>query len=120
VKITPTTTTFIEAIRTMNRALKANADKPPYKQLIEAGSKLAEGVTIGAGVYADDASNPHDYYTLEFKDGQIELIDHGKKDIDIDWRVPEDYLKKLAEDPDRYIDNPALLDWDWLKSRVGL
>lgn len=30
------------------------------------------------------------------------------------------YLQRVAENPKEYVENPALLDWDWLKSRVGL
>ena len=120
-KVTETTSLFTDALLTMNAAIEANEDKLPYKLFFDASQKLDVDLTMGVAVYKDDPDTPHDYYTIGFHQNRLELIAHGKeKGIDIVWKVSEDYLEKLDADPQRYIDNPALMDWDWLKSRLGL
>lgn len=120
-KVTETTSLFTDALVTMNAAIEANEDKLPYRLFLEASKKLDVELTMGVAIYKEDPDTPHDYYTVNFHENRIELVSHGKeKDIDIAWKVSEDYLRKLQEDPDKYIQNPALLDWDWLKSRLGI
>ena len=120
-KVTDTTTLFIDALNTMNAAMIANEDKLPYSLFIQASRKLDFQLTVGVAVYKDDPDTPHDYYTVCYHENYIELVSHGKeKGIDVAWKVSEDYLQKLEDDPQRYIDNPALMDWDWLKSRLGI
>ena len=120
-KVTEETTLFTQALSTMNKAIAANQSKPVYKQMLEASEKLADGLTVGVAVYKDDPSTPHDYYTVRFENARLELLDHGKRDdMDLTWKVSQEYIENLANDPDRYINNPALMDWDWLRSRLGL
>lgn len=63
-------------------------------------------------------SSPFDYITIRFRDGSFELVEHGKRDPEIDWKVSRDYLEKVVADSQDSIDHPARLDWDWLESRV--
>ena len=35
------------------------------------------------------------------------------------WKVSQEYLAKVAANPQDYIDHPVKLDWDWLKSRIS-
>ena len=47
-------------------------------------------------------------------------MSHGKQEADVAWTVSRAYLEKLVENRREYIEHPAKIDWDWLKSRVGL
>ncbi len=119
--VTETTSLFTDALITMNAAMEANEDRLPYSLFMKASRKLDFQLTVGVAVYKDNPETPHDYYTVCYHENRIELVAHGKeKGIDIAWNVSEDYLQKLHDDPERYIKNPALLDWDWLKSRLGV
>ena len=115
-----TTTLFTQALNTLNSALAKHRDALPYKPLIAASEKVLADREVGVAVYKSDASNPFDYFTIRFREGSFELVSHGKKDPEIAWKVSQDYLEQVADDPEKYIDNPAKLDWDWLKDRVGL
>ncbi len=120
-KVTETTSLFTDALVTMNAAMEANENKLPYSLFAKAVKKLDFQVTVGVAVYKDDPATPHDYYTVCYHENYIELVAHGKeKGIDVGWKVSEAYLQKLQDDPQKYIDSPALLDWDWLKSRLGM
>jgi hypothetical protein len=104
----------------VNRALEAHRDEFPFEQIIEAGEKLAEDSEIGVSVYKTDPGNPHDSYTIAFSDERFELVAHGQENPDIGWKVKEEYLEKVVDHPQRYIENPAKLDFDWLWSRLGI
>lgn len=111
---------FTRAINVINAALERNRDEVPYKQILDASRKAMEGRNLGVAVYESDPDAPFDWFTLRFQDSAFEIVAHGKQDPEIAWKVSRDYLEKVAENPDDYIENPARLDWDWLKSRLGL
>jgi hypothetical protein len=53
-------------------------------------------------------------------DNAFVLVSHSKAgDADSAWKVSVDYLRDVVDNPRRYIDNPALLAFDWLKQRLG-
>lgn len=111
---------FTQALNVINAALDANRERTPYKQLIDASERLIGGRRLGVAVYAEGAAEPHDYFTIRYSNGAFELLEHGKSGPEIDWKVSREYLQRVAENPKEYTENPALLDWDWLKSRLGL
>lgn len=97
-----------------NRALMFNKDRFPFKQILcgaqaeEAGKKIE--VTI-----SDLSAIPS--FVFEIEKGQILLKDHGNCvdcNCDRKWSVPVEYLKKIAETPDMYVQNPAKIDWEWM------
>ena len=117
----PTDALFTEYINTCNTAISRHRDEFPFKQLIDAGTKLAGDKTMAVGIYKNDASAPFDYYTVRLgPDGMLKIVDHGKKNPDLQWKASTAYLEKVVQDPNDYIEHPARLDFDWLKSRVGL
>ena len=118
-KVTGQTTLFTNALATINRAILANKERAPYKQIFAASEKLSDGLTVGVAVYKEDPSTPYDYYTVRYVGGTLELIEHGKTDdVDVTWKVSQDYLNDVAEHPERYVESPAKLDLDWLKNRL--
>lgn len=114
------TALFTRALNTMNAALADNADRMPFKQILSVADKAAGDRPIGVAVYKDDPGTPHDYFTIKFSEGAFELLSHGKQDPDIAWKVSVEYLEKLGDNPERYIEDPFKLDLDWLKSRFGI
>jgi hypothetical protein len=114
-----TYTVFMDTVDVINRALAEQSETPVLKQILEAAGKAAEGREFGVAVYKDDSSNPHDYFTTRFNNGKVELSSRGKASPDVDWKVSEDYLRKVSANPQNYVDNPAKLDIDWLKSRLS-
>ncbi len=115
-----TQTTFTQAVNVMNAALAEHKSDMPYKQLIEAADKTIGGKKFGVAIYDEDPAKPFDYFTVRYRDGSFEIVSHGKDDPDIPWKTSVGYLEKVAANPEEYIEHPAKLDWDWLKSRVGL
>lgn len=111
---------FTDGLNVLNAALDKHRDSLPYKPLIQASEKILGERKIGVAVYASDPSSPFDYFTIRFREGSFELVSHGKQEADVAWTVSRAYLEKLVENRREYIEHPAKIDWDWLKSRVGL
>lgn len=112
---------FTQYVDIVNRSLGENRDEFPFDKLLDATDDFLGDRQISVAIYKDDPKNPHDWFTIGFDDGTFGIAQRGKSDgSDIDWRVSEDYLRKVVTNPDRYIENPARLDFDWLKARVGI
>jgi hypothetical protein len=110
---------FMSTVDVFNRAIERHGDKPVIRQVVAGADKALSGQRLGVAVYKDDADTPFDYFTLAYNNGKFELASRGKDAPDIAWKVSQDYLKKVANNPEDYEKNPAKLDFDWIKSRAG-
>ncbi len=119
-KDSDTYTNFMNALDVINRAIDENRDSIIYGKLFELGDKLLEGKKFGAEVYRDDPESPHDYFTVRWHNNKLELEARGKNSPDLAWKVSEDYLQDVSENPESYIKQPAKLDIQWLLSRAGV
>jgi len=116
-----TASAFTEYLHVVNRALGAHRDETPYKQMLALGEKALGDSTIGVAVYKDDASKPHDWFTVRFSDGKFALEEHGKKpERDFDWKLAREHVDNVIEKPQEFVEKPWKLDLDWLKTRVGV
>ncbi|MEJ2383550.1 MAG: hypothetical protein P8Y54_04045 [Xanthomonadales bacterium] len=110
---------FMGYLDTINEALDTHADTPVIGQVLSLMEKAGTGKKFGAAIYKSDPQSPFDYFTVRLANGKFELVARGKDDPDIDWRVSQEFLVSVNEDPQKYVDNPAMLDLDWLKTRLG-
>lgn len=111
---------FSQFLFVCNQALKRHKDTFPYKQIMDVGESILGDRNIGLAVYADDPDTPFDYFTVRLHQGQLDLVAHGKQDPEIAWKVSRDYLEKVVEHPQDYIEHPEKLDLDWIVNRLGL
>ena len=111
---------FIQYINTCNIALSRHKDTLPYKQILELGEKFVGGKNIAVEVYRDDPHRPVDLYTIRLNDGNLDVVAYEKQDVAMEWKVKETYLKKVVENSAEFIAHPERLEWEWLKSRIGL
>lgn len=111
---------FMGYLDVVNRALDEHSDTPVIGQVLSLMNKLGDGKKFGAAIYKSDPQSPFDYFTVRLANGKFELDSRGKDNPDIDWRVAQEYLTAVNDEPDKYVDNPARLDLDWLKTRLGM
>jgi hypothetical protein len=109
----------MKTLDVFNEAIAAHESASPYREILAMGDKLFGGKNVGVAVYKDNPDQPFDYFTVRFLNGKLELVARGKQEPEIAWKVSQDYLSKVSENPRDYIDNPVKLDWDWLKSRIS-
>lgn len=111
---------FTQYLNTVNRAIGEHRDEPPYKQLLGLGEKIIGDKKIGVAVYKDDSKTPHDWFTLRLDGKSFTIVEHGKKNPDVSWKVKENHLREVVQNPEEYIRHPYKLDLDWLKTRIGI
>jgi hypothetical protein len=109
---------FMEALDVTNQALDANRDEGAYGKMLDVFDDRLDGHRSAVAIYDDDPSEPFDYFTVRYLDGQFELVERGRGEHDSEWKVSVDYLESLRNDPETYIENPIRLDLDWLIDRL--
>lgn len=111
---------FYRYLDVCNKAMDKNQEIFPYKQLWDVVQKVIGKKIVSFTLY-DDV--PKEVYDVILKGTHIEVVNHfavlkGKEPRG--WRVNKAYLEKVVKNPQDYINNPARLDWDWLKDRLHL
>lgn len=97
-----------------NVALFRNSARFPFKQILEAAEKLSCGRKIEMTI---DGLPDSDAYVLSISDGRINAEKHNCGEVcncDGKWLVSREYLQNVVEHAPIYIENPALIDWEWL------
>jgi hypothetical protein len=107
---------FTDAMKTINDSLEHNRGKGVFGKLIEGFDKFADGHVTGVALYDSDPSQPYDYFTVRYIKGHFEVMERGKGDHKLQWKVSKAYLQSLRDNPKEYIEHPAKMDLDWMKS----
>jgi len=107
---------FQQYLEICNRAIEKNKGTFPYTEIWGARFKTLETeATLHATVYDD---RPKVAFMLRLtKDMKIEIVE--KKIIppeEDEWPFTYQYLKRVVDNPQEYIDHPAKLEWGWLKT----
>lgn len=102
----------------MNVALEGNRSSPIYQFIMSACAEGLEGKPLIVEVYGDNPSDVLDRFTIALRDLRFVLLQHGAKCSESTWRVSEEYLHDVAANPGKYVEQPALLSFDWLRDRL--
>jgi hypothetical protein len=103
----------------VNRALQTNRDHFPWKQIVAMGEKKWHGANIGLGINEDGNPAPQTY-TLEFVNGQFVYKGPGKVETTYTWEADKAFMQKVVANPQEYIQHPMKINWDWVKSSLGI
>ena len=109
---------FQQYLEICNRAIEQNKNKFPYTEIWGARFKaLEKEATLHAIVYDD---RPKVEFMLRLtRDMKIEIVEKKAITPEEDWPFSYQYLKRVVDNPQEYIDNPAKLEWGWLKNIFG-
>ena len=114
-------TLFTETLQVMSEALTAHKDaSPPYREILARSERILEGQDLGVAVYEKTPDAPVDHYTIRIDGAKFHVVAHGKREPAVVWSVSVDYLRRVAGNPQVYLDVPARLDLAWLERRLGL
>lgn len=106
---------FQQYLEICNRAIEQNKSKFPYTEIWGARLKaLKDEMEIEAIVYDD---RPKAAFMLRLtKDMKIEIVEKKALPPEDAWPFTYQYLKRVVDNPQDYIENPAKLEWGWLKT----
>ena len=109
---------FTDALAVVNRSLAANRDHALFGRILELADEHLEGHRANMVVYQDDPAERRAFFTVRWSAGHLELLTRGKGPHESEWKVSTEWLRSVRDDPERYVRNPALLDLDWLATRI--
>jgi hypothetical protein len=109
---------FQQYLDVCNRAIEQNKGKFPYTEIWGSRLKdLKEEIKIHAVVFDD---RPKLSYMLRLtKEMKIEIAETKDLPAEDAWPFTYQYLKRVVDNPDDYIANPARLEWGWLQTVFG-
>lgn len=110
---------FQQYLEICNQAIEQNKNKFPYTEIWGERMKLVEDeMKIEAIVYDD---RPKIAYMLRLtKDMKIEIVEKKPTPPQEAWPFTYQYLKRVVDNPQEYIENPARLEWGWLETAFAL
>ncbi len=103
---------FGQYLDVCNKALEIGGSRFPYKQMFDAAQRVevARKVEVKVG-------GLEDLYVIQMGDRKITYDRHDLcEDCNCDgkWFIDVSYLTGVVENPDLYIQNPALINWEWV------
>jgi hypothetical protein len=113
-----TNAVFEDALVVWNMALARNRGVSPYKELVSGCDRFLEGEEFGVAIYAANPQAPHGIYTIGVRNGLFHIVERGNKEVEVDWKVRENYLQHVSRFREKYLDEPGKLEWGWLVQRL--
>jgi len=109
---------FQQYLEICNQAIEKNKGKFPYTEIWGARVKaLDDGMKVEAIIYDD---RPKAAFMLRLTpDMKIEIVEKKVLPPEEAWPFTYQYLKRVVDNPKDYIENPAKLEWGWLKPILG-
>lgn len=117
---THTETLLIEYLDVCNTALAANRHSFPYKQLMAVYEKLFTGRQVAVEIYDQDADKIEATATVQMKNGLFEPVPEAVAKPTFRFKLKRSYMERVVEHRQEYIQHPEKLDWEWLKTRLGM
>lgn len=102
-----------------NTALKLNKDRFPFKQILGLAAENGAGQKVQMNII--DNLNA-EKYVVYIEDQTIKAEPHVNcTDCHCvrKWDVETEYLRSVISEPERYIGNPAKIDWAWMYDQPG-
>ncbi|HEY7886213.1 MAG TPA: hypothetical protein VIC08_14810 [Cellvibrionaceae bacterium] len=115
-----------EYVAICNHAMAKSKHKLGYRQAHKMSKTVADGANFRTIIYENNPSDTQAIFTLSFdaETPQLHLNETDSKGAREEkgaftWKAPVSYLKDVVETrPMWYLENPAQLDWQWLKARA--
>jgi hypothetical protein len=105
---------FRQYLDVCNQAIEKNKDKFPYTEIWNARLKGPENSSLIHAVVFDD--RPKLAYLLRLTpEMKIEITEKKELQTDEAWPFSYQYMKRVINHPEKYITNPARLQWGWLQ-----
>jgi len=102
-----------------NQALHLNKDRFPFKQILGAACRAENGNMIELHIIDNQKTelNQAANYTITINQKEIIAKPHsecGECECIRQWSIEKDYLQQVSDNPQKYINNPAHINWEWM------
>ncbi len=97
-------------IKVCNDVIHANKDRFPYAQIWQAAEQSLLGRCFRFEVTQGEANTS---FVASFYDGHIYPVETDMVCHTVLFTL--EYLQDVIKHPEKYIENPSLIDWNWLQ-----
>jgi hypothetical protein len=111
---------FVSAMSVWNRALDAHRGRFPYQQILAGLQEEAAHRRAAIALHDQDPNVPVARYVVRFRNGLIEPAPVQSGNERVFWRPRVDDLENVVDNATAFIQDPARLDWQWLKDWAGV
>ena len=111
---------LVEYLDVCNTTLAANRNTFPYKQLFALFEKLFANRQVACMMYEDNPNLVLLTATVQLAGGKFEPVPEKEANPSLHIKLKTGYMEGVVRHRRDYIDHPEKLDWDWLKSRLGM
>lgn len=98
-----------------NQALQQNGERFPFCQIWRAGETALSGRSVELAV-VDDEPKAQCRITLQQNRIEAEATNARAEEHPPVIQLSARYLADVVSNPQKYIDNPTLIDWRWLSA----
>jgi plasmid stabilization system protein ParE len=112
---------FAAYVALCNRAVALHRHRLWFQPVKRVTTALCGGANFRAIVYDRRPRTPLAEFFLRFDshDQTLEILPPGRHEVAFTWMAPVAYLREVVlAEPERYIENPLLLDWRWIQARA--
>lgn len=102
------------AVAIWNQSLRHNEDSAVYGPMLQDLARATEGRQILLSVCEEDTEDVIANYVLLYEDNMFHLVSLCLEQPTVVWRVRRDYLESTLLNPQKYIESPHKLDWQWV------
>ncbi|WP_020400871.1 hypothetical protein [Kordiimonas gwangyangensis] len=97
-----------------NQVLEANRNRFPFNRIWEAAEASLAGRSVAFAVVDDE---PKASCVVRLCGQHIETADAGDENPPA-TRLSKQYIDDVVAHPDKYIEDPSLIDWRWLSGKT--
>ena len=103
-----------------NAAEDAHRHSLPYKPIIAAYDSVFANRQVGIEIYRNDPDDVETTIAVRFIDGLFEAVPDSRSQSSFHLKLKRRYMEDVVAHRKEYIQHPEKLDWEWIKSRVGM
>lgn len=103
-----------------NAAADEHRQSLVYRPLIAAFDSVFSGRQVGIDIYDNDTDQIETTIIIYREDGEFVSVREADAHPSFHLKLGRQYMEDVVSHRDEYIRHPEKLNWDWIKSRVGI
>ncbi len=109
-----------EYLDVCNAASDAHRHSLVYKPIIAAYDSVFASREAGVDIYESDPDEIETTIAIRVVNGRFEPVPESEAHPSFHLKLSRHYMEDVVAHREEYIRHPEKLDWDWIKSRIGM
>jgi hypothetical protein len=111
---------LIDYLDVCNAAAEVHRHSLVYGPIIAAYDSIFANRQVAIDIYDRDPDEVESTETIRLVNGEFVTVPENDAPPSFHLKLSRRYMEDVVAHRDEYIQHPEKLDWDWVKSRVGM